>query len=99
MDISYILINKPPHSLFNHIVVLKLASNEQRHTPTPIVAWSIYLFIQWHFALPIHLSIHYTLRIQSICLSIALCISNLSIYLLHIACPIYLLYLSCGLWL
>ena len=95
--ISYILINKLLHSLFNLIVVLELASCEQRHVP--IVACSIYLSIHWHFARPIHLSIHYTLLVQSICPSIVLCLSNLSIYLLHIACPIYLLHLSCCLWL
>jgi len=70
-----------------------LASYEQRHVP--IVTCQIYLSIHWHFAHPIHLSIHYTLLVQSIYLSIAFCLSNLSIYLLHIACPIYLLHLSC----
>jgi len=95
--ISYILINKLLHSVFNLIVVLELASYERRHVP--IIACSMYLSIHWNFARPIHLSIHYTLLFQSICLSIALCLSNLSIYLLYIACLIYLLHLSCCLWL
>jgi len=72
-----------------------LASYEQRHVL--IVTCSIYLAIRWNFARPIHLSIHYTLFVQFIYLSIALYLSNLSIYLLHIACPIYCTYLVC-LW-
>ena len=91
--ISYILINKLPHSLFSLIITLKLASYEQRLVP--IVTCSIYLSIHWYFARPIYLSIHYTLVVQSIYLSIALYLSNLSVYLLHIAYPIYLLHLSC----
>ena len=97
IHISYILINKILHFSFKLIVVLELASYEQRYVPS--VACSIYLSIHWCFAHPIHLSIQYTLLIRSICLSITVCLSNLSIYLLHIACPIYLLHLSCCLWL
>ena len=90
--ISYILINKLLDSLFNLIVAFELTSYNQRHVF--IVACSIYLSIHWHFARPIHLSIHYTLLVQSICPSIALCLSNLSIYLFIVR---YLSHLSIAL--